>query len=149
MLTRTEITKNGYKQHKHISESKAQSVHDQYRRSSLSELADKWSKKAEGRVNSLKYRSMQVGDTILFCDKKTGYYIFGKIKFKHEYNSFEKMLTTEGVSNMLPFLEDHELAEGVDVYNAFPRASRVHEFGCVAIGITVLKFNLRPITSIP
>ncbi|MBO6055615.1 MAG: ASCH domain-containing protein [Alphaproteobacteria bacterium] len=105
-------------------------------------------KKAEGRVNSPRYRSMQVGDTILFCDRKTGYYIFGKVKFKHEYNSFEEMLKAEGVSNMLPFLEDHELAEGVDVYNAFPRASRVHEFGCVAIGITVLKFNLRPITSI-
>lgn len=103
-------------------------------------------KKAEGRVNSPKYRSMRVGDTISFCGRKTGYYIFGKIKFKHEYVSFEDMLKAEGVSNMLPFLENHELAEGVAVYNAFPGASRVHKFGCVAIGITVLKFNLKPIT---
>lgn len=106
-------------------------------------------KTAEGRVNSSKYRSMQIGDTVSFCDRKTGYYICGKIKFKHEYVSFEGMLKTEGVSNMLPFLKDHELSEGVAVYNAFPGASRVHELGCVAIGITVLKFNLGPITSIP
>lgn len=99
-------------------------------------------KKAEGRVNSPKYRSMQVGDTISFCDKETGHYIYGKIKFKHEYKSFEEMLNSEGVSNMLPFLEDHELAEGVAVYNAFPGASRVRKFGCVAIGISVTKTDL-------
>lgn len=99
-------------------------------------------KKAEGRVNSPKYRSMKIGDTISFRDRKTGHYIYGKIKFKHEYKSFEEMLNSEGVSNMLPFLKNHELAEGVAVYNAFPRASRVREFGCVAIGITVIKFNL-------
>lgn len=99
-------------------------------------------KKAEGRINSPKYRMMQVGDTISFCDNETGQYIYGRINFKHEYNSFEKMLSTEGVSNMLPFLEDHELSEGIAVYNAFPGASRVREFGCVAIGINVTKFNL-------
>ncbi|MBO4405400.1 MAG: ASCH domain-containing protein [Alphaproteobacteria bacterium] len=107
----------------------------------LSWLAD-GVKKAEGRVNSPKYRSMQVEDSVSFRDKKTGRYIYGKIKFKHEYKSFEEMLNSEGVSNMLPFLEDHELAEGVAVYNAFPGASRVRELGCVAIGITVTEFNL-------
>ena len=99
-------------------------------------------KKAEGRVNSPKYRLMQVGDTISFCDRKTGHYVHGKIKFKHEYTSFEEMLISEGVSNMLPFLMNHELSEGVAVYNAFPGASRVHKLGCVAIGLTVSKFNL-------
>lgn len=102
-------------------------------------------KKTEGRVNSPKYRLMRVGDTISFRDKKTGHYIYGKIKFKHEYQSFEEMLTSEGVSNMLPFLEDHELTKGIAVYNAFPGASRVYQFGCVAIGITVTKFNLSEI----
>ena len=99
-------------------------------------------KKAEGRVNTPKYRSIKVGDTVSFFDRKTGHYIYGKIKFKHEYQSFEEMLTSEGISNMLPFLEDHELTKGVAVYDSFPGASRVHQFGCVAIGITVTKFNL-------
>ncbi len=99
-------------------------------------------KKAEGRVNKPKYRLMRVGDTISFCDVKTGHYIYGRIKFKHEYSSFEEMLNTEGVSNMLPFLKNHELAEGVATYKAFPGASKVHKFGCVAIGIITLKFNL-------
>lgn len=106
-------------------------------------------KKAEGRVNSPKYRSMQIGDTISFCDKETGHYIYGKIKFKHEYKSFEEMLNSEGVSNMLPFLKDHELTEGVAVYNAFPGASRVREFGCVAIGITITEFNQKPNNTLP
>lgn len=97
-------------------------------------------KTAEGRVNSSKFRLMHTGDTVSFCDKKTCEYMYGKIKFKHEYRSFEEMLISEGVSNMLPFLKNHELAEGVAVYNSFPGASRVHKFGCVAIGITVLKF---------
>ncbi len=105
-------------------------------------------KKAEGRVNSPKYRSMQIGDTVSFCDRKTGYYVYGKIKFKHEYMLFEDMLKTEGVSNMLPFLKDHELAEGIAIYNAFPGASRVHKFGCVAIGITTFKSNASPIFTI-
>ncbi len=98
-------------------------------------------KTAEGRVNSPKYRSMRIGDTISFRDNKTRHYIYGKIKFKHEYDSFEEMLIAEGVSNMLPFLKDHELAEGIAVYDAFPEASRVHKFGCVAIGITVVLFS--------
>ena len=97
-------------------------------------------KVAEGRVNTPKYRSMRIGDTVSFLDKKTSSYIHGKIKFKHEYNSFEEMLLAEGVNNMLPFLKNHELAEGVAVYNSFPGALRVNKFGCVAIGITVLKF---------
>jgi len=101
-------------------------------------------KTAEGRVNTPKYRAMQIGDTISFYEKKSGQYIYGKIKFKHEYTSFEKMLNSKGVSNMLPFLDDHELAKGIDVYNSFPGASRVHKFGCVAIGIIVLKFYLDP-----
>ena len=98
-------------------------------------------KTAEGRVNSPKYRSMRIGDTISFRDNKTRHYIYGKIKFKHEYDSFEEMLIAEGVSNMLPFLKDHELAEGIAVYDAFPGASRVCKFGCVAIGITVTLFS--------
>ncbi len=105
----------------------------------LNWLAD-GTKTAEGRVNTQKYREMKVDDSISFLDKKTGCYILGNIKFKHEYSSFEDMLISEGVSNMLPFLKDHELSKGIAIYNAFPGASRVDKFGCVAIGISVTKF---------
>jgi ASC-1-like (ASCH) protein len=99
-------------------------------------------KTAEGRVNGPAYQKMRVGDSISFCDKKSGQYIYGVIKFKHEYTSFQEMLSSEGVSNMLPFLKDSELTEGVRTYNRFPGASRVNKFGCVAIGISVTKSNL-------
>ena len=59
--------RNGYKQHKHISESKVQSVHDQYRRSSLSELADKRSEKSrrEGYDKGLVVAATGIGKTYL------------------------------------------------------------------------------------
>lgn len=99
-------------------------------------------KKAEGRVNGPAYQKMRVGDSISFCDRKSGEYIYGFIKFKHEYESFQDMLSSEGVSNMLPFLNDSELMEGVRTYNRFPGSSRVNQYGCVAIGISVTKSNL-------
>ena len=99
-------------------------------------------KTAEGRVNGPAYQRMRVGDSISFCDRKSGQYIYGTIKFKHEYTSFQEMLSSEGVSNMLPFLKDSELMEGVRTYNRFPGASRGNQFGCVAIGISVTKSNL-------
>lgn len=99
-------------------------------------------KTAEGRVNGSTYRRMHVGDSISFCDRKSGEYIYGFVKFKHEYESFQEMLNSEGVSNMLPFLKDSELMEGVRTCNRFPGSSRVNQYGCVAIGISVTKSNL-------
>lgn len=99
-------------------------------------------KTAEGRVNGPAYQKMRVGDSISFCDRKSGQYIYGTVKSKHEYMSFQEMLSSEGVSNMLPFLKDSELMEGVKTYNRFPGASRVNQFGCVVIGISVTKSNL-------
>lgn len=99
-------------------------------------------KKAEGRVNGPACRKMKVGDTILLNDGRRGEYVYGTITFKNEYATFEQMLHAEKVSNMLPFLSDEQVDEGVRIYNSFPGADRVRELGCVAIGITVINFKI-------
>ena len=43
---------------------------------------------------------------------------------------------------MLPFLKSNELAQAIKVYESFPGAERVKKFGCVAIGIKVIKSQL-------
>lgn len=47
------------------------------------------------------------------------------------------MLISEGVKNMLPFLNNDELEKGIKVYQNFPGAERVKKYGCIAIGIKV------------
>lgn len=68
--------------------------------------------------------------------------IYGQISFKHEYKNFREMLLSEGVKNMLPFLDAEDLEQGIKVYESFPGAERVKKFGCVAIGINVIKAKL-------
>lgn len=99
-------------------------------------------KTAEGRVNTEKYQKIKIGDEVTFTDIKSGDFIRGVVTFKHQYVSFEEMLKTEGVKNMLPFLDEFDLEKGVQVYENFPRAERVAKFGCVAIGIKVTEANL-------
>ena len=94
-------------------------------------------KTAEGRVNSGKYQKIKIGDEIIFTDIKSNDFIKGIVSFKHEYTTFEEMLKSEGVKNMLPFLNDDELKKGIQVYQNFPGSERVKKFGCVAIGIRV------------
>ncbi|MCR5225346.1 MAG: ASCH domain-containing protein [Alphaproteobacteria bacterium] len=100
-------------------------------------------KTAEGRVNTEKYQKIKIGDEVTFTDTKSDDFIRGIVTFKHQYVSFEEMLKTEGVKNMLPFLDDSDLEKGVQVYENFPGAERVRKFGCVAIGIKVTEAKLR------
>ena len=99
-------------------------------------------KTAEGRVNSEKYQGIQLGDEIIFTDTQSDDFIKGIVIFKHEYVSFKEMLISEGVKNMLPFLNNDELEKGIKVYQNFPGAERVKKFGCVAIGIKVIESNI-------
>lgn len=105
----------------------------------------KWLKEgvkiAEGRVNSPTYRSMVVNDTLVLYDRRTSRYIYGPITFKHEYETFRELLLMEGVQNMLPFLSENDLEKGIQVYESFPKAERVKDYGCVAIGIRVAQSN--------
>jgi Uncharacterized conserved protein len=100
-------------------------------------------KTAEGRVNTEKYRKIAIGDEIVFTDTQSGDYIRGSVIFKHIYTTFEEMLRIEGVKNMLPFLNDSELSRGIQVYESFPGAERVQQFGCVAIGLNIIESRIR------
>lgn len=99
-------------------------------------------KTAEGRVNNYSCRKMKIGEIIVLYDLHNDQYIYGLISFKHIYKTFEEMLRFEGVKNMLPFLENDEIEKGIEVYNSFPGSARVKIFGCVAIGIKVIKYKL-------
>lgn len=99
-------------------------------------------KTAEGRVNTPSRRKMIVGEYIFLFDDKRDQNIYGRISFKHEYKTFREMLLTEGVKNMLPFLNSEDLEQGIKIYESFPGAERVKKFGCVAIGIKVIKAKL-------
>ncbi len=99
-------------------------------------------KTAEGRINGEKYRKIKVGDKASFTDTKSDDFISGVVTFKHEYSAFEEMLKSEGVKNMLPFLDDNDLEKGVQIYQNFPGSERVKKFGCVAIGVKVTESKL-------
>lgn len=99
-------------------------------------------KTAEGRVNTEKYQKIKIGDEIVFTDTKSEDFIRGTVVFKHKYATFEEMLKSEGVKNMLPFLNDTDLEKGIQVYQNFPGAERVKKFGCVVIGIDVTESKL-------
>ena len=99
-------------------------------------------KTAEGRVNSEKYQKIEIGDEIIFSDTKSDDFIKGIVTFKHKYITFEEMLKSEGVKNMLPFLNDNDLEKGIQVYQNFPGSERVKKFGCVAIGMKVTESKL-------
>ena len=98
-------------------------------------------KTAEGRVYRNTCKKMKRGDTIVLEDKRRNEWIYGRIKFLHRYTSFEKMLESEGVENLLPFLTENDLQTGIRVYESFPGSRGVLRDGCVAIGILVLKNN--------
>lgn len=98
-------------------------------------------KTAEGRVFRSTCKKMRKGNTIVLEDKRRGEWIFGRIKFLHRYSSFRKMLETEGVENMLPFIRPGDVDGGVRVYESFPGGKGVLREGCVAIGIDVRQNN--------
>ena len=99
-------------------------------------------KTAEARVNSEKYQKIKIGDEIIFTDSKSNDFIKGIVSFKHEYTTFEEMLKSEGVKNMLPFLNDDDPEKGIQVYQNFPGSERIKKFGCVAIGMKVTESKL-------
>lgn len=92
-------------------------------------------KTAEGRVNTPRYRAMRPGDLLTLVDKVHDESLTGTIAFLHSYEAFDEMLRQEGVCSLLPFLGEGDVEAGAAVYESFPGASRVRQFGCVAIGL--------------
>lgn len=84
-------------------------------------------KTAEGRVYRSTCKKMGKGDTIVLEDKRRNEWIYGRIKFLHRYSSFEKMLKSEGVEKLLPFLNANDLQAGIHVYESFPGSQGVRK----------------------
>ena len=99
------------------------------------------SKTSEGRLNVPDFAAMKIGDLIYFTDDE-GNRVICTVKSIGRYDSFNKMLVSEGVINMLPEInpDDNSSAEmvlkGVDIYRGFPGyAEGVKVYGSIAFGI--------------
>jgi ASC-1-like (ASCH) protein len=95
-------------------------------------------KRAEGRIYHEKIRAFQ-GDKRL-CLYNQRNYVLCRIVALHPYPSFEEMLLGEGIRSMLPFANSME--EALKIYNSFPGAHRVTEYGAVAILLDPIGSNI-------
>lgn len=101
----------------------------------------------EGRVCRGTCSNMRVGDELTLKDKRAQKGIVCEIISWKKYDSFKSMLLENGVVNMLPQLKNFAknatpetlLSEGIKIYEKFPGAQGVKNFGCVAIGVKYLK----------
>lgn len=93
-------------------------------------------KTVEGRLNKEKSHNLKPGDPIEFICKETGELLNCTITHLHTYPSFEAMLKSEGLTNMLPWAKS--ITEGIAVYESFPGFKEgVKEFGALAIGVRI------------
>lgn len=92
-------------------------------------------KTAEGRVASEFIRNLKIGEKLLLFSKAK--FVICNIKYLHFYDSFEDMLYTEGLENMVPFVATTEQA--LKIYRSFPGSQRVKTLGCCAIGLDFLE----------
>ena len=95
-------------------------------------------KKAEGRVATPQVQSMELGDH-LYLKGLEEYGIF-EVTYLHFYPSFSDMLDGEGLHTMIPFVDTKE--EAIQIYESFPCAEEVNEYGCCAIGIKHIETKL-------
>lgn len=95
-------------------------------------------KKAECRVTSPYIKKFKQGDILTLKGK--GEYVKCIITFLHFYDSFEVMLNSEGVQNLVPFVDNFN--DALKIYNSFPGSERVKFFGCCAIGVKCIESKL-------
>lgn len=96
-------------------------------------------KKAECRVKSPYIKKFKVGDILTLKGKDE--FVKCIITFLHFYDSFEKMLNSEGVQNLVPFVDNFN--DALKIYKSFPGANRVNSSGCCAIGVKCIESKLR------
>ena len=95
-------------------------------------------KTVEGRLNKPKFHTLKPGDPLTFTCKETGEVLSCTVTTLHTYPTFETMLQSEGLTNMLPWAKN--IQEGVAVYESFPGfKEEVKEVGALAIGVKVSK----------
>ena len=89
-------------------------------------------------VNIEKCQEIKEYDEVFLKAFKDNNFVSGIVSFKHEYDSYEELLETEGVKKILPFLEDDDVDKAIKFFKNFKGFEFVNDFGCVAIGIRVL-----------
>lgn len=91
-------------------------------------------KTVEGRLNSPKFKDVQVGMPICFSSESTEQTIVCIVEVIDRYQNFQDMLLAQGVGNMLPGVTSFEQA--VDMYESFPGyKDKVASCGVIAIKI--------------
>ena len=98
--------------------------------------------KVFGSINIDKCHKIKVGDEIQLVSKQNDAYVKGIVIFKHKYDTLCEMLKSEGVKNLLPFLNDDDVEKGVQVYQDTPEYHCVNEYGCVAFGLKIVESKL-------
>lgn len=96
-------------------------------------------KKVEGRVNSIGYKVLNEGVFISFITKREE--VLCKVLYKRVYSDFGEMIVGEGLERLLPNVKTVE--QGIRIYNRFPRAERVRQYGALAIGIETISWRYR------
>lgn len=88
-------------------------------------------------INNLKSQKINVNDEVTLVDVNSTDFVKGKVIFKHEYESLENLIKTEGVRSMLPFLKDDDFEKALQFYQGFSGAELIEKFGCVAFEIKI------------
>lgn len=99
-------------------------------------------KKAEGRPNRKSFAQMQKGDILRIFNDDSGQEYLLSIVDKKYYKTFEEMLKSEGLHNVLPDPKVKTIEDGVAVYRQWYSQEVENEFGVVAIKIVKINPNV-------
>jgi ASC-1-like (ASCH) protein len=98
----------------------------------------------EGRLNVPDFADMKKGDLIYFTDGSGGKAICS-VTSVGRYDSFNKMLVSEGVINMLPQIDpntnssEEMVIKGTKIYRSFPGYKEgVKVYGAISFGLNFL-----------
>ena len=93
-------------------------------------------KTVEGRLNKGRFATIQKGDLVRWYVAGTNKSCVTKITDIVHYKTFETMLTTEKIMQVLPGLPD--VACGVKVYRQFYKKEKERQHGVLAIQLKVI-----------
>lgn len=65
----------------------------------------------------------KIGENLLLINNKDNEYVKCTIEYLHFYESFEEMISTEKVNNLVPFVKTE--TEALKIYKSFPGSDRV------------------------
>jgi ASC-1-like (ASCH) protein len=98
-------------------------------------------KTIEGRLNTGKWSTLKVGDTITFTRKKadgtlTNDHVEIRVTNLTRYSTFREMLTQEGLRRVLPGLTTVE--DGVELYKTWYSIADQVTYGVLALEIQII-----------